>query len=278
MTEKYSTTVETARNYYNSDDSDNFYATIWGGEDIHIGIYETENDSIFDASRRTVYKIAKMLTLNESSRVLDIGAGYGGTARYLAKTNGCHVDCLNLSEVHNQRNRKLTQEQGLANKIRVIEGNFEAIPLDDQQYDVVLSQDAIVHSSNRRKVLEEVRRVLKPNGEFIFTDLMQSDDCPTDVLTLVYERIHLDSMGSVGFYLKTTQELGLEKLNIIKMNEQLVNHYSNVLQEIEARYDNILKICSQEYIDHMKVGLNHWIEQGKKGYLSWGILHFRKHG
>jgi len=85
-------------------------------------------------------------------------------------------------------------------------------------------------------------------------------------------------MGSVGFYLKTTQELGLEKLNIIKMNEQLVNHYSNVLQEIEARYDNILKICSQEYIDHMKVGLNHWIEQGKKGYLSWGILHFRKHG
>ncbi len=276
MNEKYSTTVETARTYYNSDDSDNFYATIWGGEDIHIGIYEKENDSIFDASRRTVYKIAKMLTLNESSRVLDIGSGYGGTARYLAKANGCHVDCLNLSDVHNQRNRSLTKEQGLADKIRVIEGNFEDIPLEDQQYDVVLSQDAIVHSSNRRKVLEEVWRVLKPSGEFIFTDLMQSDNCSADVLKMVYERIHLESMGSIGFYKQVAQELGLEKIKIIPMNEQLINHYSHVLQEIEVHYDDILKICSQEYIDHMKVGLNHWIEKGKKGYLVWGILHFRK--
>ena len=276
MTEKYSTTVETARTYYNSDDSENFYATIWGGEDIHIGIYERKDDSIFDASRRTVHKLANMLTLNESSRVLDIGSGYGGTARFLAKKNGCYVDCLNLSEVHNQRNRKLTQEQGLSDKIRVIEGNFEAIPLESQQYDVVLSQDAIVHSSNRRKVLEEVERVLKPQGEFIFSDLMQSDDCPANVLKMVYERIHLESMGSVGFYLRTAQDLGLEKLNFIEMNEQLINHYSHVLQEIEVRYNDILKICSQEYIDRMKVGLNHWIEKGKKGYLAWGILHFRK--
>jgi len=275
MTDEYSTTVEIARNYYNSDDADHFYATIWGGEDIHIGIYEKENDSIFDASRRTVHRIAKMLTLNEKSHLLDIGSGYGGTARYLVKNNGCHVDCLNLSEVHNQRNRKLTQEQGLTSKIRVIEGNFEAIPLEDQQYNVVLSQDAMVHSSNRRKVLEEVWRVLKPGGEFVFTDLMQSDDCPAEVLQPVFERIHLDSMGSLGFYLQVAQELGFEKKKVIEMNEQLVNHYSHVLREIEARHD-MIKICSQEYIDHMKVGLNHWIEKGKKGYLSWGFLHFRK--
>ena len=36
----YSTTVDTARDYYNSSDADRFYATIWGGEDIHIGLYD----------------------------------------------------------------------------------------------------------------------------------------------------------------------------------------------------------------------------------------------
>jgi len=75
--------------------------------------------------------------------------------------------------------------------------------------------------------------------------------------------------------LQVAQELGFEKKKVIEMNEQLVNHYSHVLREIEARHD-MIKICSQEYIDHMKVGLNHWIEKGKKGYLSWGVLHFRK--
>lgn len=274
MTTDYSTTVETSRTYYNSGDADNFYATIWGGEDIHIGIYE--NDSIFDASHRTVQKIANLLTLNESTRVLDIGAGYGGAARYLAKTHGCHVDCLNLSEIQNQRNRQLSQQQSLTDKIQVIDGSFEAIPAENQQYDVVWSQDAILHSGNRRKVLEEVYRVLKPKGEFIFTDPMQSDDCPEGVLQPVLDRIHLDSMGSIGFYTKTAEELGFEKVQIIEMTEQLVNHYSHVLQELQARYDELLKVCSQEYLERMKVGLNHWIEKGQKGYLSWGIMLFRK--
>jgi sarcosine/dimethylglycine N-methyltransferase len=274
MTTDYSTTVETSRTYYNSGDADNFYATIWGGEDIHIGIYE--NDSIFDASHRTVQKIANLLTLNESTRVLDIGAGYGGAARYLAKTHGCYVDCLNLSEIQNKRNRQLSQQQSLTDKIQVIDGSFEAIPAENQQYDVVWSQDAILHSGNRRKVLEEVYRVLKPKGEFIFTDPMQSDDCPEGVLQPVLDRIHLDSMGSIGFYTKTAEELGFEKVQIIEMTEQLVNHYSHVLQELQARYDELLKVCSQEYLERMKVGLNHWIEKGQKGYLSWGIMLFRK--
>jgi len=276
MVQKYSTTVETARSYYNSFDADNFYATIWGGEDIHIGIYETDNESIFDASQRTIQKITSLLNLNERSKILDLGSGYGGAARYLAKTFGCQIDCLNLSEVQNQRHRKLNQEQNLEHKITVYQGNFEAIPKEDQQYDIVWSQDAILHSGNRHRIFEEVSRVLKPNGEFIFTDPMQSDDCPQGVLQPVLERLHLESMGSIGFYLKTAQALKFEKIQVIEMTEQLVNHYSRVLQEIEARNLALSKVCSQEYIERMKVGLNHWIEKGKKGYLSWGILHFRK--
>ncbi len=85
----YSSTVETARNYYNSTDADRFYATIWGGEDIHIGLYEQDTDTIFDASRRTVQTMASMIKdLGPKTRVLDIGSGYGGSARYLTKQYG----------------------------------------------------------------------------------------------------------------------------------------------------------------------------------------------
>jgi len=271
----YSATVETARAYYNSTDADNFYATIWGGEDIHIGLYETEYDSIFEASRRTVYRLANLVSLNSTTKVLDIGSGYGGTARHLARIADCQVDCLNLSESQNQRNRQLSLE--LTDKIKIIDGSFEAIPAAAAQYDLVLSQDAILHSGNRQQVLAEVFRVLKPGGNFIFTDPMQSDDCPAGVLQPVLDRIHLDSMGSIGFYTQTAIELGFEKVQIIEMTEQLINHYRHVLRELENRYAEILEVCSQDYLERMKVGLNHWIESGKKGYLAWGILHFRKH-
>ncbi|MFB6261723.1 MAG: SAM-dependent methyltransferase, partial [Thiohalorhabdaceae bacterium] len=55
MSEEYSEAVETAREYYNSEDADTFYFTIWGGEDLHIGMYQSEDEPIFDASVRTVH-------------------------------------------------------------------------------------------------------------------------------------------------------------------------------------------------------------------------------
>jgi len=33
---------------------------------------------------------------------------------------------------------------------------------------------------------------------------------------------------------------------------------------------------SGEYIERMITGLGHWVSAGEKGYLNWGILHFRK--
>jgi len=54
MNSAYSPVVETARQYYNSDDADNFCFHVWGGEDIHIGLYALQGESIATARRRTV--------------------------------------------------------------------------------------------------------------------------------------------------------------------------------------------------------------------------------
>ncbi|NJK36559.1 MAG: methyltransferase domain-containing protein [Oscillatoriales cyanobacterium RM2_1_1] len=272
----YSPTVDTARHYYNSDSADQFYTTIWGGEDIHIGLYDQEDETVFDASRRTVERLASLLKLNQDSRVLDIGAGYGGAARHLAKTFGCRVTCLNLSEIQNQRNRHLTQTQGLGSLIQVVDGSFEDIPTGDEQFDAVWSQDAILHSGNRIQVFREVQRVLKSGGEFIFTDPMQSDDCPEGVLQPVLDRIHLDSLGSIGFYRKTAATTGFSEIQVIDQAEQLINHYRRVLETMNDNYQLVVEVSGQKYIDRMKVGLNHWTEAGQNGYLCWGILHFRK--
>ena len=269
--------VDTARDYYDSQDADNFYAIIWGGEDIHIGLYESESDSIFDASRRTVQRMAAAVPgLGETSRVLDIGSGYGGAARYLARTYGCQVVALNLSEVENRRARALNQEQGLADKIEVVEGSFEALPYPDDSFDVVWSQDAMLHSGARDKVVAEVARVLKPGGRFVFTDPMQSDNCPEGVLQPIKDRIHLQSLGSPVFYREQAARAGLKEESFSELTEHLVNHYGRVRAETEARGDALSRRVSAAYIERMKTGLGHWVDGGKRGYLSWGIFLFRK--
>jgi sarcosine/dimethylglycine N-methyltransferase len=277
MTTDYSAAVATARDYYNSDDADNFYYTIWGGEDIHVGLYQADDESIFDASRRTVERLAgKLSGLGKDSRVLDLGAGYGGAARYLASTYGCRVVALNLSEVENERDRQMNRDEGLDGLIEVVDGSFDALPYADDTFDFIWSQDAILHSDNRTKVMQEAARVLKPGGEMVFTDPMQADNCPEGVLQPILDRIHLESLGSPNFYRDTARQVGLEDLGFEDHTEQLPRHYFRVLQETESVEEDLRKVVSTDYIERMKKGLRHWVDGGNAGYLAWGIFHFRK--
>lgn len=272
----YSKSVSTARDYYNSTDADNFYFTIWGGEDIHIGIYENEKESIYMASRRTVEQIASHLDIDHGVRILDIGSGYGGAARFLAKTYGCRVTALNLSEVENQRNREMNKVSGVDHLIDVIEGSFEDVPLPDGSFDIVWSQDAILHSGEREDVIEEVARLLKSGGSFVFTDPMMADDCPKAVLQPILDRIHLETLGSPGFYRKTTRLFGMKEVSFEEHTPQLITHYSRVLGETERREQELAEIVSKTYVENMKKGLSHWVDGGLNGHLTWGIFHFRK--
>lgn len=269
--------VDITREYYDSSAADNFYFHVWGGEDIHIGLYQSPADSIGDASRRTVETIARRLRhLPKGARVLDIGAGYGGAGRYLASELGLHVTSLNLSVVQNERNKQLCREQGLSELTAVVDGDFENLPFEDNSFDAVWSQDAILHSGDRKRVFCEVDRVLREGGDFVFTDPMQRENVPLSELKPVLERIHLQSMGSVSVYRSYAADLGWQEVSIDLLSPQLVNHYSSVLRELTERQAELSEKCGADYLEKMQAGLRHWIEAGKEGRLEWGIFHFRK--
>lgn len=268
--------VVLAEEYYDSSEADAFYKNVWGGEDIHIGLYQSETEPIADASRRTVEKMGDRLeNAGKDTRVLDLGAGYGGSGRYLAERFGCKVVCLNLSETQNDLNRKLTKEAGLEDLVSVVYGDFENVPDPDGSYDIVWSQDAFLHSGNRPKVLDEVKRLLKPGGQLVFTDPMQSDGCPPGVLQPVLDRIKLETLGSFAFYRKELEKRGFREENIEDLTDQLRNHYARVGKELKSHYDEAVARSGKTYVDNMLKGLQHWVDGADNGYLAWGIMDFR---
>ncbi len=265
------------KDYYNSTEADEFYANIWGGEHIHIGIYKKKSDSIPKASEQTIKTMIRLLPkIGKNTAILDLGSGYGGAARYLARQFQCKIDCLNVSERENERNEALNKEAELEEYITVTTGNFEQIPFQRETFDIVWSQDALLHSEKREKVFREAARVLKPEGRFIFTDPMQSDDCPDGALQNVLERLHLKNLSSVNYYQRIARKADLERVIIKEMPKQLLQHYTKILDATRDQYDEIVKKSGKEYIDKMIEGLQHWIEAAKEGYLNWGILEFQK--
>ncbi|WP_404404730.1 methyltransferase domain-containing protein [Pelagibacterium halotolerans] len=270
---------EVAEDYYDSADADAFYSTVWGGQDLHIGCYDETRD-IRVASDGTVDRMARMVpTLGPGTRILDIGAGYGGAMRRVVGQYGGTATCLNISETQNDTNRLRNKQQGFGGKIRVVHASFEDIPEPDSSYDVVWSMDAILHSAERERVLAEVYRVLKPGGYFIFTDPMQADDVtPGDPdLQPVYDRLELRDLGSMEFYRETGEELGFEIVAQEQMVHHLRTHYARVREDLIANYDTLRETgASTAYLDKMIVGLENWVKAADAGKMSWGIQLFRK--
>lgn len=277
MTEHYSAAAKTAQSYYDTPETNQMYTLAWGGEHIHYGIYAEPDESIHLAAQRTVETMAQTLeTLGSDSQVIDLGAGYGGTARYLAKTYGCRVVCLNISAAQNERNRQLNQEQGLSHLVEVREGSFEAIPFPADTFDIVWSQDAILHSSDRRQVLEEVKRVLKAGGELIFTDPMQSDTCPQGLLQPAFDRLGINDMGTPAFYRQTAQALGLAEKHFLDLSPNVPMHYRRFGAEVRNQYAEAVKRTSAEFVEKTLNSLAPWIDYYEQGHMQWGIWHFRK--
>jgi sarcosine/dimethylglycine N-methyltransferase len=266
--------IAVAREYYDSPEADDFYRTIWGGEDIHIGLYEGGRD-IRRASRCTVERMAEKVAPLAGKRVLDLGAGYGGAARFLAGEHGARVTCLNLSRVENERNRALNWEAGLSERVNVVEGSFDDVPFENGSFDLVWSQDAILHAPDRGAVLDEVERVLRPGGDFIFTDPMQSDELlDKELLRPIYDRIHLSDLASIRFYRIALKRRAFEEVAVETLTSQLRTHYVRIAEELQARREEFG--ADDAFVARMLAGLAHWVRGADDGLLNWGILYFRK--
>ncbi|OAV60520.1 methyltransferase domain-containing protein [Enteractinococcus helveticum] len=274
----YKESERVAQAAYDSQDAGAFYSQIWGGDDIHLGMYASPDEPIAEASHRTMQHMIDKITQGSVDYVVDLGSGYCGAARFLHRELDADVLAVNLSGEQNVRARQLNQRDGLDEPITVVDASYNEVPAEDAVADLVWSQDAFLHAIDRKQPLAEAARVLKPGGEFLFTDPMAADGVNPAELSGVLARLNLSSLASPGDYKQLAAEVGFEVVEFEDLNEYLPLHYGRVLEETQANAEELLKTASQQYLDGMMKGLQHWVDAGNRGLLSWGIFHLRKQG
>jgi sarcosine/dimethylglycine N-methyltransferase len=104
-------------------------------------------------------------------RVLDAGSGVGGTARYLARQIGCHVDTVDLTPEFCHTARWLNSLTGLSERIDVREGDVLDLPFTDDAFDVVISQNVQMNIADKARLYAETWRVLAPGGRLALWDV-----------------------------------------------------------------------------------------------------------
>lgn len=147
--------------------------------------------------------------INKDSRVLDIGAGLGGPARYLADRTGCHVTAIELQSDLNTLATALTKRCGLSANIDHVQADVLTHALDANSYDAVVSWLCFYHIADHQTLLAQVLKALKAGGVLYVEDLFrlgEFDESETVHLTqmlfgqyLPYRDTYIEDLDTAGF-------------------------------------------------------------------------------
>jgi SAM-dependent methyltransferase len=121
--------------------------------------------------------------LQPGERVVDVGSGAGFDSFIAAGQVGAAGQVVGVDMTLEMliKSRQTAQALGLAH-VEFREGLAESLPVEDAWADVVISNGVINLCADKRAVLDEVRRVLKPGGRLQFADIANGRPVPSEAL------------------------------------------------------------------------------------------------
>jgi ubiquinone/menaquinone biosynthesis C-methylase UbiE len=120
--------------------------------------------------------LAKDLGLAPGMQVLDVGCGIGGPARHFAEAHKCRVTGIDLTEEFVQVAAELTRRCGLADRVAFRHGSALDLPFDAATFDAATLIHVGMNISDKARLFEEVRRVLKPGALFCVYEVMRAGE------------------------------------------------------------------------------------------------------
>lgn len=153
-------------------------ALIAAGKDIeHLRTSDLRGVDEFHLGRHeATVAFGKDLDLVSGARLLDIGSGLGGPARYFAETYDCEVSGIDLTDEFVNVANVLTARCEMASRVSFQRGSALALPFTKESFDRVTLLHVGMNIEDKAGLFAQVRRVLKRGGRFGIYDIMKMRD------------------------------------------------------------------------------------------------------
>lgn len=130
-------------------------------------------DEFHIRGREATLELAGRLPLKPGLRVIEVGSGLGGSARYLAAEHRCRVTAIDLTPEYVDVAKALAERVGLGGEIDFRQGSALAMPFDSSAFDVAWTEHVQMNIADKRAFYGEIARVLEPGGRLAFHDIFE---------------------------------------------------------------------------------------------------------
>jgi ubiquinone/menaquinone biosynthesis C-methylase UbiE len=193
------------------------YGELWAEDEA----FTAELDRSLDPQPvESLYDTFGELGVAADDRVLDIGCGDAKHSVELVRRFGCHVIAADVIPRHLQKARERVADEGVADRVTVVEAAIESLPLEAGSMDYVWCRDMLNHV-RLPQALSECFRVLRPGGWMLVYQTFATDLCePAEARRLWKATAIVPENMSRSYFEQMAAEAGFEITAVDEIDSQ----------------------------------------------------------
>jgi len=195
------------------------------------------NDAIQD--------VIQSIQLNSSSKVLDVGSGFGGVARVLSALSECTTVAMELQSDIHQCAEDLTRRCNLSELVKHVQGdilNYDLNKLGDgpSSFDGLVSFLVFLHIPDKVSLLNNCANMLKAGGTIFVEDYYRRSSFTDDELKSLSTDVFCQDLPTQEEYIAALESAGFDNIQFIDKTEEWTSFVAGRLEKFEGNKESFI--------------------------------------
>lgn len=264
-----------------------YYDETWDkkGHTLHVGLFKSSRDSLEKSYQQATDYLIKnasgVVPITKRSTILDIGCGTGRTIIQVCLKYNCRGVGIDLSDEQikdaksylNQINlyrSKKRLSKVYVKFIRASGSDLDKTFNKNQQFTHIISQDAILLVTNKKRLFQNIYKFLAPGGVFAVVDFLSesaNNNRTESEESLIYKLVNWNESLSFSTYNKIIEKVALKIIKSEQRNIDMIQTYEKLAKKMESYTHN--KDTTYTELKNRYQGIVSSVKSGKMG---WGMF------
>lgn len=196
---------------------------------------------------------AELLEVKPDDRLLDVGSGLGGPARYLADRTGCRVTALELQPDLNAVAEGLTGRCGLDGQVEHRAGDILAGAAGSNRFDGLMSMLCFLHIGDRPKLFASCREALRPGARMYIEDYFARGELEPSERDELSKHVFCDYLPDLDTYRSHLLDAGFTVEKMIDMTTAWTDFVVSRLGMFRENREQLLEVHGADTLESLDV-------------------------
>jgi len=227
------------------------------GDNLHYGLFDSIEDNLESATNNLILKMADCFSINEQTKILDVGCGLGNPAFFLYENYKPFITGISNSPKGIEIAKIRCVEKKYNDKIKFEVEDILNNNLMNGFYDLAWVMESSHLMKDKNKLISELHRVLNDDGTVLLCDLMLINDFSlSDIFKFSKELFILDyafgraKMETSTYYKELFYKNNFRNVFIIDISQKVIKTLTFWKNNAVLLKDKILKVADYKMLDN----------------------------